>query len=89
MHNENETQAQTETDNHVSAIEDLTLHGVAATQVRGGVSDPRNGNLYLGTDRGVYRNSSAGTFTLTFNGQTTASSVFGQPVTFTATVQSS
>jgi hypothetical protein len=84
---QNET--QTITDHHVSLIEDLTLNESAATQVKGGVPIDAQGRLLIGTDQGIYRSGGAGVFTLTFNGQTTAPSVFGQPVTFTATVQPS
>jgi len=67
---QNENEIQTATDNHVSIIEDLKLTGAIATQVQGGFD--AQGRLFVGTDQGVYRNCAGhGTFTLTFQGQTT------------------
>lgn len=86
---QNENEIQTATNDNVSALEDLTLNAVAATQIKGGAAIDPQGRLLIGTDQGVYRKGGPGAFTLTFNGQTTAPSVFGQPVTFTATVQPS
>jgi hypothetical protein len=84
---EMQNETQTITDHRDSIIEDLTLNETAAAQVKGGVPIDAQGRLLIGTDQGIYRSGGAGAFTLTFNGQTTAPSAFGQPATFTATLQ--